>query len=371
MSTSKNLTHIAGTFLIEAPASFLNGAGLAKVENQNVSVPKTFKDGPNRVPYVSSQAWKRWLRNTLIEETGWPASELTAVGLSDAKQTTNKIAGALNPVEYPEDDIFGYMYAKSGQGKRGADDEETDNSEAPEPAEKNGKKIKALIRASPFCASILCSLRKTGWQGKDEGFVHLKEGTPLPYTTEFYNTHLQGVFCLNYARLGVFWNVGDRVELDEAKVEGFLQSKQIKITKDFGKSGKIYEMTDSQTKRKDRTSALLKALACMRGGSKQAAFGTDVAPKVMILAATSCGNPIFNSLFIDDGTGPVLKIETLKEVARDYSNRLVTPIYIGIRKGYLKNEAEVSQLENVTENGVSFKITTPIDCAEQISKALT
>src|SRR5208283_2868069 len=116
MSTPKNLTHIAGTFLIEAPASFLNGAGLAKVENQNVTVPKTFKDGPNRVPYVSSQAWKRWLRNTLIEETGWPASELTVADLSDVKQTTNKIKGALNPVEYPEDDIFGYMFAKRGQG---------------------------------------------------------------------------------------------------------------------------------------------------------------------------------------------------------------------------------------------------------------
>ncbi len=368
MSTPKNLTHIAGTFLIEAPASFLNGAGLAKVENQNVTVPKTFKDGPNRVPYVSSQAWKRWLRNTLIEETGWTASELTVADLSDAKQTTNKIAGALNPVEYPEDDIFGYMFAKRGQGKRDTEDDETANSET---TEKNGKKIKALIRASPFCASILCSIRKTGWQGKDEGFVHLKEGTPLPYTTEFYNTHLQGIFCLNYSRLGVFWNVGDRVELDENKVDCFLQNKQIKITKDLGKSGKIYEMTDAQTKRKERASALLKALACMRGGSKQAAFGTDVAPKVMILAGSSCGNPIFNSLFIDDGTGPVLKVETLKEVARDYSTRLVTPIYIGIRKGYLKNETDVLQLEKVTENNVSFKITTPIDCAEQISKALT
>jgi CRISPR-associated protein Cst2 len=371
MSIPKNLTHIAGTFLIEAPASFLNGAGLAKVENQNVTVPKTFKDGPNRVPYVSAQAWKRWLRNTLIEETSWPASELTAVGLSDAKQTTNKIAGALNPIEYPEDDIFGYMFAKSGQGKRDEEDDESANSESTEPTEKNGKKVKALIRASPFCASILCSLRKTGWQGKDEGFVHLKEGTPLPYTTEFYNTHLQGIFCLNYSRLGVFWNVGDRVELDEEKVNGFLNNKQIQISQDLGKKGKVYEMTNAQTKRKERASALLKALACMRGGSKQAAFGTDVAPKVMILAGTSCGNPIFNSLFIDDGTGPVLKVETLKEVARDYSNRLVTPIYIGVRKGYLKNETDVLQLEKVTENNVSFKITTPIDCAEQISKALT
>ena len=60
-------------------------------------------------------------------------------------------------------------------------------------------------------------------------------------------------------------------------------------------------MTDAQTKRKERASELLKALVRLRGGAKQAAFGTDVAPKVMILAGTSCGNPIFNSLFIDDG----------------------------------------------------------------------
>lgn len=367
MSTSKNLTHIAGTFLIEAPASFLNGAGLGEGENRNVTVPKTFRDGSNRVPYVSSQAWKRWLRNTLIEETGWPASELKAAGLSDAKQTTNKIAGELNPVEFPEDDIFGYMYAKSGQGKRSTEDDEADNSES---TEKTGKKVKALIRASPFCASILFSLRKTGWQGKDEGFVHLKEGTPLPYTTEFYNTHLQAIFCLNYSRLGVFWNVGDRVELDEEKVNDFLNKKQIQIKQDLGKSGRIFEMSDAQTKRKERASALLKSIVCMRGGSKQAAFGTDVAPKVIILVGTTCGNPLFNNLFVDDGTGPVLKVETLKEIAQDYSNRLVTPIYIGVRKGYLKNETEVLQLGKVTENGVSFEITTPIDCAEQISKNL-
>ena len=171
--------------------------------------------------------------------------------------------------------------------------------------------------------------------------------------------------------MGVFWNVGDRVELDEDKVNGFLQNKKIKISQDLGKSGKIYELTDAQTLRKERASALLKAVACMRGGSKQAAFGTDVAPKVMILAGTSCGNPIFNSLFIDDGTGPVLKVDTLKEVARDYSNRLMTPIFIGVRKGYLKNEPEVLQLEKFADKGVSFKITTPIDCAEQMSNALT
>jgi CRISPR-associated protein Cst2 len=363
MSESKEITHIAGTFVIEAPASFLNGAGLGEGEDRNVTVPKTFRDGQYRVPYVSSQAWKRWLRNTLIEETKWPASELRALEVNE-KGNTNKIGGEFNPVDFPEDDIFGYMRAEKGQGKSKADDE--DEGEDKKLA---GKKTRALMRASPFSASILVSLRKTGWQGRDEGFVHLKEGSPQPYTTEFYNSNMQAVFCLNYKRLGLFMNIGDRIELDEGKAEEFLKSKKIVVKKDEGKSGKIYEMIDAKTRR-ERAVALLKALSRLRGGAKQAAFGTDVSPKVLIVAGLTCGNPIFNSLFIDDGNGPIIKVDTIREIVKDYANRIVTPVYIGIRKGYLKNENAVTALSGVKESDIPFVVTTPIDASEQITKSL-
>jgi len=366
MSALKTLTHVAGTFLVEAPASFLNGAGLGDGENRNVTLPKTFRDGRERVPYVSSQAWKRWLRNTLIEETNWPASVLRPIDLSK-KGTTNKIGGEFDPINFIEDDIFGYMRAE-GKQKRQPDGEEDETEEA-EAAEKGGKKVKSLIRASPFSASILCSIRKSGWQGRDEGFVHLKEGTPLPYTTEFYHTHLEGVFSLNYMRLGVFSNIGDRVELDELKIDKLLKEGNIKVSKEE-KNGKVYEAIDAAEKRKERASELLKALAHLRGGAKQAAFGTDVAPKVLILAGVTCGNPMFNSLFIDDGNGPYLKVDTIKEIAKDYSDRIVTPIFVGIRKGYLKNESDVLQLQNVTDLGVTFKVLTPIESAQEMTKVL-
>jgi CRISPR-associated protein Cst2 len=93
------LTHVAGTFVLHADASFLNGAGLGEGEDRNVTVPKTLRDGRYWVPYVSSQAWKRWLRSTLIAETNWPASELRSIGESE-KGSTAKIAGELDPVEY-------------------------------------------------------------------------------------------------------------------------------------------------------------------------------------------------------------------------------------------------------------------------------
>ncbi|MEO9295892.1 MAG: DevR family CRISPR-associated autoregulator [Nitrososphaera sp.] len=366
MSNHPELTHIAGTFVIEAAASFLNGAGLGDGEDRNVTVPKTFQDGSHRVPYVSSQAWKRWLRNTLIEETKWPASELRALDVND-KGNTNKIGGEFNPVEFAEDDIFGYMRAEKGQGKK-KKDEEDDEDEGP------GKKVRSLLRASPFSASILVSLRKTGWRGRDEGFVHLKEGTPQPYTTEFYNTHMQAIFCLNYRRLGLYSNVGDRIELDESKAEEFVK-KGVLIKReekyrflDDLKSGIVYEMKD-RSKKKERGAELLKALARLRGGAKQAAYGTDVSPKVLIVAGLSCGNPIFNSLFSDDGNGPILKVDTLKEVVKDYVDRLTTPVFLGIRKGYLRNEHEVLALSG-KQNGVEIVVTTPVDAAERMAALL-
>lgn len=354
-------THAAGTFVIHADASFLNGAGLSEGEDRNVTIPKTLRDGRNRVPYVSSQSWKRWLRSTLIAETGWPASELRSIKESE-KGSTSKIAGELDPVEFAEDDLFGYMRAQEGQGRRkkseesGGDDEE------------NGTKTKALMRSSPFSASLLVSIRKNGWQGRDEGFVHLKEGTPLPYTTEFYTTHLQGIFCLAHYRVGLLCNEGDRIELDEALVKKYLAEGRI-IKKDRG-----FEIANAEALRKQRSSELIKALSVLRGGAKQAAFGTDVAPKCLVVAGLSCGNPIFNHLFEDDGEkGLTMKVNLLRELITDYADRIVTPVAIGIRTSYLANEEEIRSLSGAHETArgkVEVVITTPRAAAELIGSRL-
>lgn len=417
------VTHVAGTFLIQADGAFLNGAGLGEGEDRNVTIPKTFRDGRNEVPYISAQAWKRWLRTTTIQEANWPASEPQAIGWNP-RGNVNKIAGQLNPVEFPEDDIFGYMRAQEGQGRRRPVEAEEEEEEA-------STKAKSVMRASPFSASLLVSLRSTGWRGQDEGFVHLTKydpkalaeaeverflgsasekkqdrkkdiwkrleefgkewvaevrkavdepdlerlreilsakakerdkevnfienaTSPLPYTTRFYNTHLQAIFCLDYSRLGVFWSVGDRVEMERVRAKKFLDAGKIEdvtaqepyktLTQNRGLD-RVYQLANRQKERKKRAADLFKALAVLRGGAKQAQFGTDIAPKVLILAGLACGNPIFNHLFKDDNEGPVLKIEAFKEVIQDYADRIASPVLLGIRAGYLKNEQEVRGLE--------------------------
>ncbi len=365
------LTHIAGTFVIFADASFLNGAGLGEGENRNVTVPKTLRDGKDFVPYVSSQAWKRWLRNTLIEETGWPASELEAIKDSE-KGSTSKIAGKLDPVSYPEDDLFGYMKAQEGQGKTSKKQTEDDIEEEDEDETGNasgkGIKTKAIVRASPFSASLLISLRKNGWRGRDEGFVHLKKGTPLPYTTEFYTTHLQGIFCLAHCRVGRFENAGDRIELEEAKAKKYVAEGKLTA------NGSAFELVDAPAARKERCGALLQALSVLRGGAKQAAFGTDVAPKMIVLAGLSCGNPVFNHLFEDErSNGLTFKSKAFMEVLKDYADCITTPVHVGLREGSVSNEGEVHALagkHNLERGTIEIVVSTPRQAAESLSTLL-
>lgn len=418
------LTHIVGTFLIQAEGAFLNGSTSVKEGKNTITVPKTLREFKDDIPYVAAQAWRRWLRDTCFEEYNDPRTPIETTqsgegeGESKDKFTTKKVGVAIDPVEYAEHDIFGYMNSKEGQGTGG---------------------VKATIRSAPFQSSILLSVRKTGWQGEDKGFVHpqgiaislykevldelskdkekftspetlekieeletilnddisreelsnklvealkslkddkgkeliekavrkitLTVSSSLPYTTRFYNTHLQGVFGLAYHRVGLFRNSGDREELEETLVNKYLTGNKIEKSSFTDKYATVYELKDKSI-RLSRAEKILKSLAVLRGGAKQAQFGTDVSPKVLIVAGISSGNLIFNDLFEDTKElvttpreekgyavvesevigGTRLKLNALKQILWDYKDRLVTPVYIGVRCGYLSksNEEEIN-----------------------------
>ena len=105
-----------GTFLIDANGSALNGGGLGQGEYDNYTVVKRFMDGQHSniyywVPFVSAASWRRWLRDTLIEETGLPASQMRALH-KNPKGNTDKIGTERNPIEFIEDDLFGIQFQK-------------------------------------------------------------------------------------------------------------------------------------------------------------------------------------------------------------------------------------------------------------------
>lgn len=331
---SEQIKNITGNVLCDATATFLNGAGLAAGEDQNTVIPKTFKETVNgrkeEVPYVSAQAWRRWLRNTANEENGWQPSELHAIE-TNAKGSTSKIATELDPITYPEDDLFGYM--KSGS-----------------------KGEESIQRTSPFKASILRGIPKMRALTVDNAFVFPKDGTPLPYSTRFYSTHLEGFFNLECYRLGRFVNIPSRMELATELINKY---KEVLIEESPQRNVVAYTLRNAEQLRKERAAGLLKGLVHLRGGAKMAAFGADVSPKVIVFAGMSSANPCFNNLYIGDGECPKLNVDLLKELADDYRDKLQTPICIGVRKGYLENENEVKALA-----GNTFMVDSPIKIVE-------
>jgi len=188
---------------------------------------------------------------------------------------------------------------------------------------------------------------------------------------------------LAYSRLGVFRCEGDRIEINQLLVKKYLNEKKIEQHPDFP-DRKVYRMINNP--RKDRATKILKSLAVMRGGAKQAQFGTPVHPQVLIIAGITSGNLIFNNIFEDSPNGPKIKIETLDEILKDYSPRLSSNIYIGIRTGYLEVENEKKLREwahgkkygkrTIVKDSVSeeydneVKICTPIEAANEISEEL-
>ena len=132
----------------------------------------------------------------------------------------------------------------------------------------------------------------------DNAFVFPKDGTPLPYSTRFYSTHLEGFFNLECYRLGRFVNTPSRMELATELINKY---KEVLIAESFQKNVVAYTLRNADQLRKERVAGLLKGLVHLRGGAKMAAFGADVSPKVIVFAGMSSANPCFNNLYIGDG----------------------------------------------------------------------
>lgn len=345
--------YITGTFAVHADGAYLNGAGLStRGENKNTSTVKKYWKG-KPIPYVSAQAWRRWLRNTLIEETSWKPSTIEAIQLSE-KGTSAKIAGKLNPLDYPEDDIFGYMYTSGSTTT--TDDVERDLPDI------------QLVRKSPFRTSMLRGVSDLTALAEDNGFVHLQKGDPLPYTTEFYSSELTAVFGLDLYRLGVYENIDKgNSELDPKLI---VEEKNIEVKKHpvYPKSSIIIK-NDVINYQNKKAKELFLGLAKLRGGSKTAQFGTDVSPKFMILVGMNTGNILFDDLIVNDNYKPMLNLNALKEIIADYKDNFTTSIHIGVRDSYLTNQEELTKLTEV--NGVKINHGTPIQIVKDFVAELS
>lgn len=292
--------------LIDAPHSALNNSGKDSSDRtENIVRTKTIRKGRKVYPYVSGQALRYWWRMTLEEKYGWKMSPI---------EREKKIAfTSANPVEYDDDDVFGYMRAlKKNDGE-------------------------TVTRMSPLKNSPLVSV--TGQvPTEDFGVMARHEGNPVPYEHEFYSVVLKGAFSLDLTNLGVF---------HQCERTGYrnMYKKLEEIAESNGAEkieNKWVMPLETRVKRAEDT---IKVLPYLNGGAKQTSHLTDVSPKFLILAGIEGGNHIFMNIAKEENSEATINLEALRDTITDYSDILLTDIYIGRRKGFMDElDADLQKL---------------------------
>ncbi len=319
---------VVGFMLVDAPHSALNNAGAdAGDRTDNIVRVKSIRRGRKVYPYVSGQALRYWWRDTLEKKYGWNISPI---------ERQKKIAfTSANPIDYDDDDVFGYMRAlKKNDGG-------------------------TVTRISPLKTSPLISVIGQ-IPTQDFGVMARHEGDPVPYEHEFYSTVLKGIFSIDLNSLGVFYadeKTGyknmypDLVEKAEEK--GLIKDEE---------NGKWIMPEEIRIK---RAQDVIKALPYLQGGAKLTSHLTDVSPKFLVLVVIDGGNHIFMNIIKEEDGEPLLDIDALEEVIKEYSDCCLTDIYIGRRKGFMDNIGP--EITKLAQENANIKLGTIKEAVDQFA----
>lgn len=315
------MAFITGLLLIDAPASALNNLGSIPGERDDNTVGvKLIRTKEGAYPYVSAQAFRYWLRNTLEKtQPAWKSAPI---------YREKKVAYAdANPILYWDDDLFGYMRAPSKKADAVQARGEDASRETETPT------TDTITRVAPFRVGTLVSLAPVNIT-EDFGVMSRHEGDPVPHVHQFYRATLQGLFSLDLHASGTF------TYLQKTGYRN-LDDERIKIAEERGlnklEAIKAYRLSPEE--RVKRITALLDGIAQLEGGAKLTLHYTDVAPVVAILAVTKGGNHIFGHVMGATAKGlPTLNVEALNETLRVFQKEILSPVYVGWTKGYLDDE---------------------------------
>lgn len=345
------MAYLTALLLIDAPASALNNSGdpIPNARTENTSSVKFIrKYGGGMYPYVTAQAYRRWLRRGLeADSDGWQMSPVyreEKVAYVDA-----------NPILYWDDDLLGYMRAPGKKKDKAAIENVTPM----------GDDVSALTRISPLRVSTFVSVSPVNISN-DFGVMARQEGDPVPFEHQFYRATLQGLLSLDMGSAGVFsysqrtgYQNLDSIRRQQAQEQGLMHDE----------AKRTYRLSNDERLRRIRR--LIEAIPLVQGGAKQTLHYTDVTPVISIAAVTRYGNHPFNYLFEDRGDEITFKADAFFDAVRGYRDQFLSPVYIGWRPGYAPSQ--FAKFNNIPDEMRDMLAggTTPYEAFDALSEALT
>lgn len=263
-------------------------------------------------PYVSAQAFRRWLRDTMTDLGSVP-SPTERVGKKQSK--AQKATTAADPIRYADDDLFGYM--KAAAKSDGAD---------------------TTLRDSPFMIGTLLAVEPAR-PTEDFGVMARGVDEPVLHAHEFYTADLAAPFLLDLPRIGTFtlptargagkanyltqeaaMQVADAVDADAEPVT-FRGQPAVRLPLQV---------------RRARAALLLEALAEIAGGAKKGLHYGDRTPALLMLLPMDGGiNPLeFTISGADDGSGLQVRGTVLRAELEAWDGHWRPPVRVGWRPGF-------------------------------------
>jgi len=265
-------------------------------------------------PYVSAQAFRRWLRDT-VTTLGTEASPTERVGKAQGK--AQKATTAANPARYADDDLFGYMKATAK-----ADNEAT------------------TLRDSPFMVGTFLSVEPARL-AEDFGVMSRGISEPVLHAHEFYTADLAAPFLLDLPRVGTFTLPGSGRQAGGKP--NYLDEKSALDMAGAAAAGACVVPFRGQSAvqlplpvRRHRVALLLEALAELAGGAKKALHYGDRTPALVVVVPMAGGvNPLgFVIDGAEDGSGLEVRAGVLREELVAWQGQWEPPVRLGWRPGF-------------------------------------
>lgn len=302
---------VTATFAIYANAAALNMAGAdTATDLQNATAVKLVRRGNQSYPYVSAQAWRRWLREVLYHHYGWNPTQYHVGG------SGRRLYGYsdCDPIEHEDDDLFGYMAAEAG-----------------------GETVR---RISPFRCSALLALEPVS-PTRDQGVLskvvaQSGEGVAM-FSTQHYTCWMAAQFTLDLDAAGYF----------ECRVAGDVSPEYLARYRDrLGKS--VWRVKHDgfmlqQEERIRRATQLLKAIATLEGGAMLTRNLSDVTPQAILLALTPYGNALLQGAFSVEAGKLKLNTQRLRYLAQHFGDSL-RPLVLACVPDVLANPDDAERL---------------------------
>lgn len=282
------------TYLSKVSFASLNGSD-KEVDNINPIKKVTLQNG-EELPYVSSQAIRRALRDKL-EELGQPISP---VGVSSTDKGAPKTA--LNPIKYIDDDLFGYMDASKGE---------------------DGAAGTSNVRTSPIrVESLLALATYKGDLDYATNFMGKKIGLNANiFETEIHSGVYRGTILIELDRIG----------------------KETVLKNEKTRELETKDLVDNKEKSK-RVISFLNAFQTMWSQGRQTRFLADISPKFMAVGLMKSKNPIFLEA-VDLTEEGKIDTKKLQSVVSDYSKFIEKHLFAVQEAVFSKEDGMVSLKE--------------------------